>query len=177
MSMKDVRWMTVIALAAATAACSSAQRRSTTSAPAAAPQASVAANPSSEPSTRDMAARPIAELQTIHFAYDRAALDEASRATLRRNADWLKQNKDQTVQVAGHCDQRGTTEYNLALGQRRAKAVRDYYVMLGVPASQVSTISYGKEHTLCSQATESCWKQNRRAETLGLFPNTLTRAN
>jgi len=164
----------LVAVGLATAACGTAARKSSAALPPAPAPTQLAAQANSEPSTRDMAARAIPELKEIHFDYDKAALGASARATLQANADWLKKNPDQLVQVAGHCDQRGTTEYNLALGQRRAKAVRDYYVMLGIPGSRVSTISYGKERPLCRESTESCWSANRRAETLGLVPNTLT---
>jgi len=78
------------------------------------------------------------------------------------------------VQVAGHCDQRGTVEYNLALGQRRSKAVRDYYRSLGVAGHRVATISYGEEKLLCQEEDEACWGRNRRGETLAAFPKDVT---
>ena len=105
-------------------------------------------------------------LEPIRFDYDAYALPEDARATLKKNADYLGQHRDLDVLVAGHCDERGTTEYNLALGQRRAKEVRDYYLRLGVAAKSVATISYGKERPACQERNEACWKQNRRAETL-----------
>ncbi|MBI5744502.1 MAG: peptidoglycan-associated lipoprotein Pal [Elusimicrobia bacterium] len=106
-----------------------------------------------------------ANIKTITFDYDRYELSETSRATLQANAALLKARKDWTVLVEGHCDDRGTIEYNLALGQKRAKAVRDYYVRLGVQESSIGTISYGKEKPLCAEATDACWLENRRAET------------
>ncbi|MCM2266867.1 MAG: peptidoglycan-associated lipoprotein Pal [Elusimicrobiales bacterium] len=104
-------------------------------------------------------------VRTIVFDYDRYELSEDSRAVLQANAALIKARKDWTVLVEGHCDDRGTVEYNLALGQKRAKAVRDYYVRLGVPESAIGTISYGEEKPLCSEATDACWLSNRRAET------------
>ena len=104
-------------------------------------------------------------LKTIHFDYDRYELSDESRKTLQANSDLLKVRKEWVVLVEGHCDERGTTEYNLALGQKRAKIVRDYYVRLGVPEDSVGTISYGKEMSLCQEETEACWLKNRRAET------------
>ncbi len=106
-----------------------------------------------------------ATIKTVNFDYDRYELSEESRATLQANAALLKARKDWTVLVEGHCDDRGTVEYNLALGQKRAKAVRDYYVRLGVPESAMGTISYGEEKPLCAEQTDACWLQNRRAET------------
>ena len=107
----------------------------------------------------------VPELQAIHFDYDAYSLADEARATLQKNAEHLKKNRDLEVLVAGHCDDRGTIEYNLALGQKRAKEVREYYLRLGVPAKSVATISYGEEKPSCPDATESCWRQNRRAET------------
>ena len=110
--------------------------------------------------------RSIPELKTVHFAFNSAELSARMRALLRGNAAWLKGHPDATVQVAGNCDQRGTEEYNLALGQRRAEAVRRYYSLLGVAPHRVATISYGKDKPICQQMTSSCWRQNRRADTL-----------
>ncbi|MBI3288424.1 MAG: OmpA family protein, partial [Elusimicrobia bacterium] len=77
----------------------------------------------------------------------------------------IKERKDSDFLIAGHCDERGTVAYNLALGQKRAKEVRDYYIRLGVDGRRVATISYGKEEPQCSEATEACWSRNRRAIT------------
>jgi peptidoglycan-associated lipoprotein len=105
------------------------------------------------------------DIKTINFDYDKYELSDGARATLQANAALLKARKEWTVLVEGHCDNRGTVEYNLALGQKRAKAVRDYYVRLGVAESSVGTISYGEEKPLCNEDTDACWSQNRRAET------------
>ena len=104
-------------------------------------------------------------IKTVTFDYDRYELSEATRAALQANAALLKVRKDWTVLVEGYCDNRGTVEYNLALGQKRAKAVRDYYVRLGVPEGAIGTISYGMENPVCSEETDACWLRNRRAET------------
>ncbi|OGS11587.1 MAG: hypothetical protein A2234_02640 [Elusimicrobia bacterium RIFOXYA2_FULL_58_8] len=108
---------------------------------------------------------PQANLKTISFNYDRYELSEDSRGILQANATLLKARKEWTVLVEGHCDERGTTEYNLSLGQKRAKAVRDYYVRLGVAESSIGTISYGEEVPVCQEVTDACWQLNRRAET------------
>lgn len=105
------------------------------------------------------------ELQPVRFDYDATSIGDAGRPALRANAEYLKQHPDLEVLVEGHCDERGTTEYNLALGQRRAKAVRDYYIRLGVPGGKVATISFGEERPACPEATEGCWAENRRGET------------
>ena len=107
-------------------------------------------------------------LQDIHFAYDAFELPSEARETLRTNANWLQNNSQAKVEIEGHCDERGTTEYNLALGAKRAKTARDYLVSLGVSPERLSTISYGEELPLCKESTESCWEQNRRAHFLVL---------
>ncbi|MDE2292781.1 MAG: peptidoglycan-associated lipoprotein Pal [Elusimicrobia bacterium] len=107
----------------------------------------------------------VADLKTVNFEFDAYALPADARTTLKANAAYLKDHPDLEVLVEGHCDARGTTEYNLALGQKRAKSVRDYYILLGVPGQKIATISFGKERPLCEESTESCWSRNRRAET------------
>ena len=84
---------------------------------------------------------------------------------MRDNAGILNSNKEWTIVVEGYCDNRGTAEYNLSLGQKRANSVRDYYLRLGVKPDKIGTISYGVENPVCTDDTEECWKQNRRAET------------
>ena len=103
-------------------------------------------------------------LKTIYFAFDKADLSDEARRTLRANADWLKTHASHGVVVQGHCDERGTIEYNLSLGQRRAQTVKDYLGSLGVDGSRVRTVSYGEERPLASGHDESSWAQNRRAE-------------
>jgi peptidoglycan-associated lipoprotein len=103
-------------------------------------------------------------LGTVYFDFDRADIREADRATLSQNAELLKKYDFLRVTVEGHCDERGTVEYNLALGERRAKAAIDYLVSLGVPASRVKSVSYGKEVPACSDANEMCWQKNRRGK-------------
>lgn len=111
----------------------------------------------------DFAAR--GDLKNVPFDYDSAKLSDAALAVLKANAEVLKADDGLTVLVAGHCDERGTVAYNLALGQKRAKEVRDYYINLGVDGARVATISFGKEQPLCSESTDECWAKNRRAET------------
>jgi peptidoglycan-associated lipoprotein len=98
----------------------------------------------------------------IRFDFDKADLREADRQTLAKNADNLKKFDFLKVKVEGHADERGTVEYNLALGERRAKASYDYLVSLGVPAQRLTMVSYGKEVPLCTEHTEDCWARNRR---------------
>lgn len=103
-------------------------------------------------------------LADVYFDYDKAEIREADRATLAKNADALKKYDFLRVTLEGHCDERGTVEYNLALGERRAKAAFDYLVSLGVPADRLKTVSYGKEMQVCSESNEACWQKNRRAK-------------
>jgi peptidoglycan-associated lipoprotein len=102
---------------------------------------------------------------TVHFAYDKYDIQDEDRAILQRQAAWLGKYPQIRVTVEGHCDERGTREYNLALGARRANAVKEYLVSLGVSAGRLDTISYGKERPMCSQSNEDCWAQNRRGVT------------
>lgn len=118
-----------------------------------------------EASLRGKVFQQVPTLAAVRFDYDRDSLDDASRAALKANAEWLKANAKVEVQIQGHCDERGTVAYNLALGQKRARAVRDYYRALGVPMRRMSTISFGKEKPECQDGTEECWRRNRRAET------------
>jgi len=102
-------------------------------------------------------------LKDVFFEFDRYDLTSDGRATLRANADWLKSNSSARVEIEGHCDERGTNEYNLALGAKRAQAAREFLSTLGIGADRLSTISYGEEIPVCKELNESCWKQNRRA--------------
>jgi peptidoglycan-associated lipoprotein len=103
-------------------------------------------------------------LADIHFDYDKSDLREGDRSILNKNAEVLKKFDFIRVTVEGHCDERGSVEYNLALGERRAKAAYDYLVSLGVAADRLKTVSYGKEIQVCSESNESCWSRNRRAK-------------
>jgi peptidoglycan-associated lipoprotein len=102
---------------------------------------------------------------TVHFDYDAYNVTNEDRSVLQRQAAWLAKYPSIRVTVEGHCDERGTREYNLALGARRANSVKEYLVSLGVSAGRVETISYGKERPICTQSDESCWAQNRRGVT------------
>ena len=104
-----------------------------------------------------------------HFPYVKADLDAEARGLLKKNAAALKAvlaaAPSVQIRVEGHCDERGTLEYNLALGQRRANTVKNYYLSLGIAKAALKTISYGEEHPICSSSTEACWAENRRGET------------
>jgi peptidoglycan-associated lipoprotein len=105
-------------------------------------------------------------LTDIHFAYDSFDLEPEARQTLKQNAAWLESHPDAHVEIEGHCDDRGTVEYNLALGTKRAAAVKSYLESLGISASRITTVSYGEELPLCHEETESCWSTNRRAHSV-----------
>jgi peptidoglycan-associated lipoprotein len=99
---------------------------------------------------------------TVHFAYNEYAIQDADKSTLSKQAAWLSQYPAVKLTIEGHCDERGTREYNLALGARRANAVKEYLVAQGVAAGRLETVSYGKERPICTASTEDCWAQNRR---------------
>jgi peptidoglycan-associated lipoprotein len=102
-------------------------------------------------------------LQDAYFDYDQSDLRDDARTALSGDAEWLKKYPSIQILVEGHCDERGTSAYNLALGDRRANAARDYVASLGISAARVRTVSYGKERPFCTESTETCWQQNRRA--------------
>jgi peptidoglycan-associated lipoprotein len=102
------------------------------------------------------------EVRDAYFDLDKADIRADARAALSKTADFLKNNPQIKVTIEGHCDERGSTEYNLSLGDRRASAVKQYLVSLGISADRISTVSYGKEKPFCMESNESCWQQNRR---------------
>ena len=102
----------------------------------------------------------------IFFSFDRSDISPEAREILTRQADWLRRYPNVTVTIEGHCDERGTREYNLALGERRAQAAKNVLVALGIPTSRISTISYGKERPAVVGSTEEAYAQNRRAVTV-----------
>ena len=109
-------------------------------------------------------------LGTVHFALDKATLSADNRKIVEANAQAIKAAASAVtnyqVIVEGNCDDRGTTAYNIALGQKRADEVKAYYVRLGIPADKIATVSYGEEKPVCYEATQACWAENRRADTL-----------
>ena len=139
---------------------------SATAAPApaaAAPATSAPAAPGARPSPREFVA--VAELKDVFFDFDKYDVRPGDAKILDANASWLKSN-DNLVLIEGHCDERGTNEYNLALGERRAKSAMNYLVSQGIQASRITIISYGEERPLCTDKTEDCWAKNRRAHFL-----------
>ena len=101
--------------------------------------------------------------EDVLFDYDKYDVKDSYKAEMQAVAAWLTKNSSATLSVEGHCDDRGTNEYNLALGDRRAKSVKDLLISLGVPSSRIETISYGEEKPACAEQSEDCWAKNRRA--------------
>jgi len=101
-------------------------------------------------------------LDDVFFEYDKSDLSAAARSSLQKDADWMKRWTSTKVTVEGHADSRGTNEYNLALGERRANAARDYVVSLGIAAARLSVVSKGEDQPFCTEENESCWHENRR---------------
>lgn len=116
------------------------------------------------PAPREFMAIP--ELKDIHFDFDKYAIRPGDTKMLDENAKWMKANPNHLILIEGHADERGTNEYNLALGERRAKSSMDYLVSLGIQAGRLTIISYGEERPICTQKNEDCWSQNRRAHFL-----------
>ena len=105
-------------------------------------------------------------LRDVHFVFDKSDITTADKSVLDANARWLKSHARARILIEGHCDERGTNEYNLALGERRARAARDYLASAGVSGSRMTVVSYGEERPTCTASTEACWAQNRRAHFL-----------
>jgi peptidoglycan-associated lipoprotein len=154
--------LAVVAFAIVLAGCETKPPPAPPPAPAAAPAAPTA--PSIVPGSAEDLRVNVGD--TVHFDYNKSAVLEGDKATLQRQATWLAKYPSVRVTIEGNCDERGTREYNLALGARRANAVKEYLISLGVSAARIDTISYGKERPICSESTEACWAQNRRAVTV-----------
>jgi peptidoglycan-associated lipoprotein len=122
------------------------------------------APPAARPAPKDFAAVP--ELQDIYFDFDKYDVRPADTRILDANAAWLKSNPNHLLLIEGHADERGTNEYNLALGERRAKSTMNYLVSQGVQANRITIISYGEERPTCTEKSEGCWAKNRRAHFL-----------
>ncbi|OGL25420.1 MAG: peptidoglycan-associated lipoprotein [Candidatus Rokubacteria bacterium RIFCSPLOWO2_12_FULL_73_47] len=132
--------------------------------PAPAPAPAAAPTTTARPSPKEFTA--IADLKDIHFDFDKYDIRPGDAKVLDANAAWLKSHGDYLVLVEGHCDERGTNEYNLALGERRAKSTMNYLVSQGVQASRITIISYGEERPQCAEKNEGCWSKNRRSHFL-----------
>jgi peptidoglycan-associated lipoprotein len=114
----------------------------------------------SAPSIDELFSRNVSD---AYFDFDKSDIRPDARTALTQIASFLRSYQQVTVVIEGHCDERGSTEYNLALGDRRAQAARNFLISLGVPPDHIRTVSYGKERPFCTEHTEDCWQQNRRA--------------
>ncbi|NNL78072.1 MAG: peptidoglycan-associated lipoprotein Pal [Desulfobacterales bacterium] len=101
--------------------------------------------------------------EDIYYDFDKSTLTPAAQDNLLRKAEWLRENPAATATIEGHCDERGTNEYNLALGDRRAESAKAFLADLGIDAARLTTISYGEERPVCPQQSEECWAKNRRS--------------
>lgn len=115
-----------------------------------------------EAAARERAAAAAEGLKPVYFDFDKSFIRSDARSVMKANADWLKANPNVKVKIEGNCDERGTIEYNQALGQRRASAAKKYLTDLGISSNRISLISYGKEKPVCTEQTEECWQKNRR---------------
>lgn len=170
----DLRWLVLILTSLTLAGCSSEtaekpEASTSSKSPGSLSQSPGGKSPSSKAPTgssldahREGKAATSGPLKEIRFDFDSYDLTSAARSTLQANATWLKANPTANVEIEGHCDERGTTEYNLALGAKRARAAMEYLISLGVSPARIKTTSYGEELPSCKDATEGCYQQNRR---------------
>jgi peptidoglycan-associated lipoprotein len=123
-----------------------------------------------KPATEEtMQNAPVAGLQSVYFDFDRSFIRDDAKSTMLANAEWLKANPTVKVRIEGNCDERGTKEYNQALGQRRASSAKKYLTDMGISAKRILLISYGKEKPVCSESTEGCWQKNRRGDFIAVM--------
>ena len=156
------------------AACASEKAKEAVSEPAAAPAPAQTAAPATAPvesapvsteATGAASAEAAAPAErSVYFPFDVDAVQEADRATVQAHGEYLAKNKNAKVRVEGNADERGSSEYNLALGQRRANNVKKLLILSGAKSSQIETISFGEEKPRCTEHNEACWSQNRRAD-------------
>ncbi|MFO0775552.1 MAG: peptidoglycan-associated lipoprotein Pal [Nitrospiraceae bacterium] len=128
-----------------------------------APLPQIAQAPVAKPIEPPPAVEPSGSLQDVYFDFDQSGLRQDARTTLEENAKLLRNNTNGKILIEGHCDERGTSAYNLILGEQRAKSVKRYLENLGVSASQLQIVSYGKERPFCREHNDACWQSNRRA--------------
>jgi peptidoglycan-associated lipoprotein len=131
-------------------------------APAEKPAVTEEAKPEAKEEAKERAAAGAEGLQPVYFDFDRSFIRDDARPVMKANAEWLKANPKVKVRIEGNCDERGTKEYNQALGQRRAASAKKYLTDLGISVKRISLISYGKEKPTCNEHNEECWQKNRR---------------
>jgi peptidoglycan-associated lipoprotein len=170
-AQKLIKTFATLGLVIAVAACSSKKKNqdSENVAPEGGTEVQTAPNIDSTPMSFNAAGSDsgkISGLHTVNFAYDKAALTAEAKQKIQGNVEWMKSNPTSNIQVEGHCDARGSIEYNLSLGERRAQAVKSYMVSLGVAGKRLSIISYGKEKPLSNGDSEADYARNRRANFL-----------
>ena len=164
-----IRWTAIVSLAvvaAIAAGCAKKAQEAPPTPPPAPAQAETPPTPPPTPPTPPPAPEPVVtkvDFEPAFFDFDSFALRDDARSVLDRDARMLRDNMGTSVTIEGHCDERGTVEYNQALGERRAQAARDYLVSAGIDASRIQIISYGKERPFAEGHDESAWQQNRRA--------------
>ncbi|HKQ29683.1 MAG TPA: peptidoglycan-associated lipoprotein Pal [Burkholderiales bacterium] len=171
-----IRSGAVLLLVSLLAACASTSTPSTTPSPEATPPSGAQTSPATPPKSAaelEQDAKRAAEQtkrmqllteEVIYFEYDSASISDHSRAVIEAHSAYILENPDVSMELAGHCDERGTREYNLALGERRAQAVQKLMTAFGVPAKQVRVVSFGEEKPIDPEHNEAAWKKNRRAE-------------
>ncbi|PIP89101.1 MAG: peptidoglycan-associated lipoprotein [Bdellovibrionales bacterium CG12_big_fil_rev_8_21_14_0_65_38_15] len=160
-SLRSLLSVLILGLSVALTGCGSSSKKASSDSSMSSPDSS--SEDSSLELNGDSDSNKAGGLSTVFFEYDSSTLSSSARSTLEGNVSFLKDNTSVEVQIEGHCDERGGVQYNLALGERRAKAVRDYMVAMGVEKSRVTTISFGKERPLAFGHDNSAWGQNRRA--------------
>jgi len=109
-------------------------------------------------------------LQPIYFDYNKSFVRDDAKSVMKKNVEWLKSNPKAKIKIEGNCDERGTAEYNQALGQRRSVSAKKYLTEMGIDSSRISLISFGKEKPVCTESTESCWQKNRRDDFVAVSP-------
>jgi peptidoglycan-associated lipoprotein len=126
------------------------------------PESGEQQTPASAGEQKEQAAGPGQGLKPVYFDFDKSFIRDDAREVLKENAAWLKAHPKVKIKIEGNCDEKGTKEYNQALGQRRAVSAKKYLADMGVSDSRISLISYGKEKPVCTEGTENCWQKNRR---------------
>ena len=164
-----IRWICIAALALSLGACKSTKKAEDSNGDDTTQSAPAIENQPMSFDAQGSDSGKIEGLSTINFEYDKSALSSEAKKKIQGNVNWMKEHAKTNIQIEGHCDSRGSIEYNLSLGERRAKAVRQYMETLGIPGSRLQVISYGKEKPIASGDSESDMAKNRRANFVPLM--------